>query len=153
MPLIARYNKFMQLNQNTDFALRTLIYLGTADKLVRIRDISDAYDISFNHLTKTVQQLVLAGYVKSKQGKNGGIQLALPPKQINLRRVVEDIEKNLALVECMGPNNLCVISSKCLLKGIIINATEAFLKELQTYTLEDILDTKKSLSRILKINT
>ena len=141
----------MQLSQHTDYAFRILIYLGTKTKLVRISDISDAYGISFNHLTKTVHELVQLGFIESKQGRNGGIKLAMAANKINLRKIVEKMENKLAIVECLGPSNTCVISSGCLLKGILKSASESFLKELGKFTLEDILTTRReTLTSLLK---
>ncbi len=142
----------MQLNQNTDYALRTLIYLASATKPVKTADIAQVFQISFNHLTKTVHQLVQLGYIESKQGKNGGIKLAVLPDQVNLRKIVEEMENNLAVVECLGENNKCIITSKCLLKSILKNATLSFLRELEYYTLQDLLTGKKSSLNLILNN-
>ena len=63
----------MQLTQFTDYALRTLLYLGVhGDRLVPIAEVSAAYGISNHHLTKVASLLVRAGYVQAVRGRGGG---------------------------------------------------------------------------------
>jgi Rrf2 family transcriptional regulator, nitric oxide-sensitive transcriptional repressor len=67
----------MQLTQQTDYALRMLIYLSkTPDQgWVGVREISDAYQISHNHMLKVTQSLVALGFLESKRGAMGGVRL------------------------------------------------------------------------------
>lgn len=96
----------MRITQYSDYALRTLIYLAVVpDKhtLVNIQDVADSYGISKNHLTKIVHQLSRLGLIDSLRGKNGGIRLALSPKDINIGAVLRHTEADFALVECFLP--------------------------------------------------
>src|SRR5699024_3222751 len=66
----------MQLAQQTDYAIRTLIYTAFhADRLVNITEIAEFYAISRSHLTKIVAFLSELGYLKSIRGKGGGLKL------------------------------------------------------------------------------
>lgn len=66
----------MHLTRYTDYALRTLLYLGKQPgRLCSIADVANAYAISQNHLMKVVSDLVGAGYLESVRGRNGGIRL------------------------------------------------------------------------------
>ncbi|MGH8033806.1 MAG: Rrf2 family transcriptional regulator [Lysobacterales bacterium] len=54
----------MKLTRFTDYALRVLIYLGLREEgRVTIREISESYDISRNHLMKVVSNLTRLGRV------------------------------------------------------------------------------------------
>ena len=67
----------MRLTRYTDYALRVVIYLAARpDGLSSVADISEAYGISRNHLTKVVHELGKAGYVTTLRGRSGGIRLA-----------------------------------------------------------------------------
>ena len=48
-----------------------------------VLDISRAYGISTNHLSKVARLLVQNGFVKAIRGRNGGLQLAKTPEEIN----------------------------------------------------------------------
>lgn len=142
----------MRLTQYTDYSIRVLIYLGLqGEKLSRIQEISDAYAVSRNHLMKVVQNLVTAGYVESRRGKGGGIRLALPPEEIPLGSVVRDMEPDFGLVECLRPGNCCVITPSCNLPFALNQAMAAFLKELDRFTLADVLTPDQVPALILQL--
>lgn len=135
----------MRLTQYTDFSLRVLIYLGVnREARSTIRSISEAYGISQNHLMKVVQQLAAAGHIQSRRGKGGGIRLAREPTQISIGQVVRDMEPDFGLVECLRPENACVITTACALPGILGQAQSAFMNTLDHYTLADLLPTDRT---------
>lgn len=144
----------MRLTQYTDFSLRVLIYLGLHnDRRCTIREISEAYGISRNHLMKVVQQLAAEGFVESVRGVGGGLSLAHAPEELSVGRIVRAMEPDMGLVECMRPNNECVITGACALAGMLGEARTAFLVVLDGYTLGDILlpARRKDLSKLLDI--
>jgi Rrf2 family transcriptional regulator, nitric oxide-sensitive transcriptional repressor len=144
----------MRVTRYTDYSLRVLIYLGLkgSDRST-IREISEAYQISRNHLMKVVQKLASLGYIDSVRGVGGGLTLACPPPQIRIGDVVHDMEPDLALVECMRPSNECVITPACKLKSMLARARESFFIVLNEYTLADILEPAEAekLSLVLRL--
>lgn len=129
----------MRLTNYTDYALRVLIYTAAAGETVTINRISQAFDISKEHLRKVVHALSQLGYLKTTQGRNGGIVLARPPETINVRDVVEKLETGL-LVECFDPvTNTCAIDGMCGLKHVLMRAQKSFMETLGQYHLSDFL--------------
>ena len=142
----------MRITQYTDYALRELLYLGAApERLATIAEIAERYAISRSHLMKVVNQLVQDGVVVGLRGKGGGIRLAKPASEISLGALVRDLEPDLALVECFGPANQCVITGGCRLKGIFNEALSAFLAVLDRYTLADLLAGPQPLRQLLRL--
>lgn len=134
----------MRVTHYTDYSLRVLIYLGLRpDERSTIREISDAYGISKNHLMKVVQQLAGNGFVRSVRGVGGGLNLSYPPEDVRLGEVVRAMEPDLGLVECFRPGNQCVITPACRLKGMFGEALEHFLQALNKHTLADLLHEDK----------
>lgn len=130
----------MRLTQHTDYSLRVLLYLGLrGEQLSTIQAISEAYGISRNHLMKVVQKLVKRGYVESVRGIGGGIRLARAPADIDVGRLVRDMEPDFGLVECFRPGNACVITPACALPRVLNRAMEAFMAELDGVTLADLM--------------
>jgi Rrf2 family nitric oxide-sensitive transcriptional repressor len=143
----------MQLTQHTDYAFRALIYIGfQPDKLHTVAEIAEFYDISQNHLVKVVHSLAMHGFLDSKRGKHGGLQLGKAAGEINLGDVVRAMETHFNIVECQNPQGKsCRIDTACRLKAVLNDATNAFLTTLDAYTLDDLVSGKrgKRLSELL----
>jgi Rrf2 family nitric oxide-sensitive transcriptional repressor len=131
----------MRLTSYTDYALRTLIFLGmNRDRLVTIQDIADLHAISKNHLMKVVHQLGVTGMVDTVRGRNGGLRLKREPADINLGEVVRNTETDFYMAECFDPANQgCSYSASCVLKGVLNEAAAAYLTVLDGVTLADML--------------
>lgn len=130
----------MRLTQHSDFAMRLLMYVGNhPDRLCTISEVARAYRISEPHLMKVTHRLSQTGWLETVRGKNGGMRLAKPPHEIVLGAVLRDTETDMALVECLGENNRCSLSSQCGLTGVVHGALQAFLNHFDQYTLADIL--------------
>ncbi len=143
----------MQLTRHTDYSIRVLIFVGlNPDRLVTITEISDAYDISRNHLVKVVHGLSRRGYIETFRGQHGGMKLARDPAEISLGDVVRQTEP-FHLVECFDEmTDTCPITAACVIKGVLIHAQETFLKVLDGYSLADVLKNNERLTPLLKIS-
>jgi|SRR5665213_1920895 len=139
----------MRLTLHTDYALRALIRVGLADgKLITINDIAQSFDISKQHLMKVVNDLSRKGYLDTVRGRNGGIRLRRRPRDINVGQVVRDTEE-LDVIGCMEQRGYCPIQRVCVLRGVLRDAADAFLAELDAYTLADLIKPRRELSSLL----
>lgn len=142
----------MKLTRFTDYSLRVLMHLGLQENSrVTIREISESYDISRNHLMKVVSLLTRMGYLDARRGPGGGIALARLAEDICLADVIMDMEDDLIMVECFGADGKCVISPVCELKDVLDQALTAYLDTLRNYTLADLLTPKAKLCRMLGV--
>jgi Rrf2 family nitric oxide-sensitive transcriptional repressor len=141
----------MRLTDYTDYALRTLMYLGVhADSTATIQEIADAYGVSKNHLMKVVHEFGQAGYIETSRGRGGGIRLGRPASEISVGDVVRLAEGEFTLVECFGADhNQCVITPVCRLKGVLRRALDAYMTELDRYSLADLIENRSALVRLL----
>lgn len=143
----------MNLTRYTDYGLRVLTYLALLpeEKLTNVDELSEIYGISRNNLNKIVHQLSKEGVVQTKKGKGGGLKLALLPEQINLGDMLMLMESSMQLVDCTKPE--CSILPACRLKGILVEATNAFINVLKQYTLADLVaENNHELRVILDLN-
>lgn len=132
-------NITMQLTKHTDYAFRVLIYLaGMSEKQTTIQHITEKFSISKTHVMKIVNKLSNNGWVVATRGKNGGISLGVNANSINLRQIVELMEKTLNPISCSTP--LCYIKGVCQLKPILLDAQSAYLNHLEQFTLADLMD-------------
>ena len=140
----------MRLTLWTDYALRTLIFVGATDgRLATIAQIAESFEISKTHLMKVVNRLGQQGYLDTVRGKGGGIRLARPPAEIRVGAVVRETEEDLAVMGCLAATGFCRIEGCCVLRRALREATLAFLQTLDGYTLADLLAPGARLVRAL----
>jgi Rrf2 family nitric oxide-sensitive transcriptional repressor len=145
----------MEISLYSDYSFRVLMYLALVeDDLSQIRTISEAYQISENHLIKVVQHLVKLGYVASVRGRSGGIRLAKEAIEINLGHVFRQTEPSLKLLPCFeGEDSTCPVTSVCRLQGVFHRALFAFLKELDGLTLADLMQDPVPIKSLIQLET
>ncbi|MBD3673913.1 MAG: Rrf2 family transcriptional regulator [Planctomycetaceae bacterium] len=138
----------MQLTTQTDYALRTLMYLATRSQRATVSDVASLFDISINHVAKVVNLLSRYGYLRSIRGSGGGIELAKPPEEIPIGEVIERMEGNLHLLSCVGSDDSCVIHSFCKLKNVLAEAERIQKEYLNNVTLADVVPSRRQLSKV-----
>lgn len=143
----------MRLTFHTDYALRLLIYLAVRpDRLATIKEISEAYDISRNHMMKVAHELGQSGFLETVRGRGGGLRLSRPPEEIRLGDVVRAMEEDFRIVECFDrERNTCIISGACRLKGILNEGLQAWLAVLDRHTLKDLALEPAPIGQLLGI--
>jgi Rrf2 family nitric oxide-sensitive transcriptional repressor len=118
--------------------------------VVSVDEVSRAFGISRHHLVKVVQTLTDLGVVEAQRGRGGGMQLAMPPTEVNVGWLIRRTEPHLNLVECFDlGTNTCPIAPACGLKGALQRAQQAFLNVLDDYTLDDFQSRQRELVRLL----
>lgn len=129
----------MRLTTFTDYGLRVLMRLADEpDRTITTEEIAEEHGISRNHLVKVVRDLAEAGFVRTRRGGGGGMQLARPAGDITIGEVVRCLETRHALVECFrADGGNCILNPGCRLKSRLRRAEEAFLADLDRSTLAE----------------
>lgn len=130
----------MRLTDSCDLALRVLIFAASrSDRLFTIDEIVAVYDLPRGTVMKVVNALTRGKFLTAQRGRSGGLRLARPPVQIRISDVILQIEPDLQLVECMRPENDCLITAECRLISPLHKALRAFMDTLGQYTLADLI--------------
>ena len=129
----------MRLDLHTDYGLRTLIYLAGKPGRASAAEVAAFFRISRDHVAKVVQSLARLGYVRSRRGVGGGIELAHSPDEIRVGQVILDFEQNLHLLECVGKANICTIQPGCKLRTVLERAEKLQIEYLNSVRLSDIV--------------
>lgn len=132
----------MRLTSFTDYSVRVLVHSTIkGGELASIREVSELYDISSNHLMKIVHHLGKGGYLKTVRGKNGGFRLGKPPEDIKIGDVIRYTEDDLNIVECFDDEKTtCQLKDNCGFEKIMTQALSAFLEIADNYTLADLAE-------------
>ena len=140
----------MRLTKFTDNALRGLIYLAlNKDRIVTITEIAEKCAIPRNHLVKVIHALANRGFIETTRGRGGGARLMEPAKEIYVGDVVRTMEGQLDVINCYEPR--CPIATTCRLRKALGEASDAFLRVLDSYTIADLIKENSSLKALLSI--
>ena len=69
------------------YALVSLHEIAAAETSLKAAEIAALHNIPSSYLNNVLFELRRLGFVTSKTGSRGGYQLAVPPQEINLRRL------------------------------------------------------------------
>lgn len=143
----------MRLTQFSDYALRTVLYLGAhPDQVVPIADVAQSYGISYHHLTKVAARLCALGVTEAVRGRHGGLRLAIAPTALNIGWLVRQTEADFVLVECFDPDtDSCPITPACRLRQVLHDALAQFLSVLDQHTLADFLGSAKRREQLIQL--
>lgn len=135
------YDGRVQLTSYTDYALRTLMYLGLhPGRAVSATEIAAAYGVSAHHVAKVGKALVRGGFVRAHRGRSGGLELATAPGAITVGKVVRFTENTIDLLECFDrARSTCPLTGACRLERTLHQARAAFFDVLDRATLADLL--------------
>lgn len=140
----------MQLTLYTDYAIRTLVYLGTHPaRVVPVSEIGGVFGVSTNHLAKVAKMLTRAGLVNARRGRDGGLTLAVAPEEIRLGALVRLCESH-DLLECFDrKTSTCQLTGACRVERAVREAQEAFFAVLDRYTLAELVGNRPQLIQLL----
>lgn len=132
----------MQLTQHTDYGLRLMIVLARRQgEPIALPEFAAEQNLSYHHVAKVAQALVREGFLKSRRGRSGGVELARGPEEITVGEVVRVLERGLQLADCAG----CALRDDCSASPLLAEALAAFLAVLDRSTLADAAKRKSVL--------
>lgn len=141
----------MRITKRTNVAIRVLMFCDVnRDRLVTKSEIADCVNSSENHLAQVINQLGQLGYLETHRGRNGGITLGRPSKEIVIGDVFRALESHVPLTECFADvDNTCPLVNACRLRVAIQDAAEAFYAHLDGITLDYLVCDNDPLRAIM----
>ncbi len=143
----------MRLTTRTNLAIRVLMYCAVNDgQLSRSAEIAKACNSSANHLAQVVHHLHAHGFVHAARGRLGGVRLARSARTINIGEVFRIFESDVPFTECFAlETNTCPLVTACRLRNAIRRGLDAFYREMELVTLEDLVKGNYQLEEIFAV--
>lgn len=137
----------MKFTKKTDYALRTMQYLGRLHfeagasrsggaAPVPVQAIAEKSHLSLRFLQGIVSKLSKAGLLRTIPGVKGGIMLARDPESISILHIIEAVEGRINLMDCMQHPEHCGDSSQCSIMGVLHTAQGALTSALANTNLK-----------------
>lgn len=143
----------MRLTTRTNLAIRALMYCGVhPNETVRSAEIARACNSSANHLAQVINTLNAHGFIVATRGRAGGVCLAREPRAINIGEVFRLFEADVPFTECFAlETNTCPLVPACRLRSAIRRAVDAFYREMDLVTLEDLVKGNFKLEEVFTV--
>ncbi len=90
-------------------------------------------------MAQIAKDLVGVGILGSKEGRGGGYYLNYDPGEVEMKEVLEAIDGEQALVECVGHGSSCPFEDRCMHKGFMVRLSGDIDLILEKYTLKDLI--------------
>jgi Rrf2 family protein len=105
----------MKLSTRARYGVRLMLALARnyGKEPVYLKDIAKQEDISEKYLSLLIMPLRRIGLVNSVRGAYGGYNLAKDPSQISLKEIVDILEGDCSLVDCVKDPSKCPRVSTC----------------------------------------
>lgn len=130
----------VRLGRKGDYAVRAVLALARAapDERRKAREITGEMDVPASYLPAILGRLVTAGLVTSTAGREGGYALARDPADVTLLEVLEAVEGDVGVSECVLRGGPCRWETECAVHRFWASAQDAFRAELAGTTFADI---------------
>ncbi len=127
----------MKISTKGRYGLRILIdiAINRSGSPRMIKEIAENQGISSKYVSRLILDLRNAGFIKSIRGVKGGYVLAKSPNAISLLEVIEAMEGELALVDCVMRQDSCERCDNCPARNIWKTANDSLRNSLGWLTL------------------
>lgn len=130
----------VRLGRKGHYAVRALLHLARHEGRGRrkTREIAEDMAIPETYLPQILAELVSAGLVSSLAGRDGGYTLARPASDTRLLDVIEAVEGEVDLAECVLLGGPCRWETECAVHRFWAAAQEAFRDRLAAVSFADV---------------
>ncbi len=130
----------MKLSTRVRFGLRIMVQIAaeSRDKPVFSRRIAATQDISQAYVDQLLLPLRTGGLLTSVRGRLGGYRLARPAKDISVLDVMQLLEGDLTLIECVDRPEKCPRVPICPTRRVWETLARTMAQTLRKVTLEEL---------------
>ncbi len=144
----------LRINRQTDYAVRVILALSkkAPGKRFLSSEISKEMLIPPVLIQRIVAELASGGFILTQAGRDGGITLALEPKQITMLQVVEHFEGELYLSDCVLKPGECPFERRCPVHCQWIRLKNLLRDEMARITFQQLVEEGHLIESNLTVN-
>jgi Rrf2 family protein len=130
----------IRINRQTDYAIRVVLALAknTERKRISTTEIQREMLIPAAFLPRIVAELGRGGFILTFPGRDGGLELARPADQINLRQMVEYFEGPISVSDCISGRTQCPFDTGCPVRCRWGKLQATIVRELEGFTFDEL---------------
>lgn len=122
--------------------IRAAVWLSTkpVGEFHRIQEISEALDLPFHFMAKSLQKLVHAGIITSQRGAAGGVTLSRAASEITLLTIIDAVDGSTFFDACVLGIGNCESEKPCALHSQWDKWRQEMLEMYDAMCLSEITD-------------
>ena len=130
----------IRINRQTDYAVRLILSLARREegKRVSTAEIRKEMLIPPAIAQRIVADLARGNFIVTYPGRDGGVVLSRPAREINLRQIVEHFEGKFFISDCLVDGGDCPFDNNCPVRFRWTRLQSQIIKELEQITFEDL---------------
>jgi Rrf2 family protein len=131
----------MKLSTRSQYGVRLMLALAQnyGKGYTYLKDIARGESMSGKYLSLITIPLKGIGLINSSRGTRGGYSLARPPSEITLREIVDVLEGDCGLVDCVKDVSACPRVPICASRDVWVVLGGKIAETLNSFTLEQLL--------------
>ena len=131
----------MKLSTRSRYGVRLMIALAEnyGKGYIYLKDIAKSEGISEKYLSLLTISLKSVGLINASRGVRGGYTLARPPSDTTLKEIVDVLEGNSCLVDCVKDVTACPRVPICASRDIWVLLGGKIAETLSSFTLEQLV--------------
>ncbi len=133
----------MKLSTKGRYGTRLMLELAkryNEKQPILLRQIADKQDISLKYLEQIIILLKNAKLVRSIRGSKGGYMLSKPPKDVNILEIIEALEGDIDIVDCIGHPEMCNKVESCVTREVWETISLRIKDSLRNISLKDLIN-------------
>lgn len=144
----------MQLNITTDYAIRTVLFLGQNQEKASASQISEAVNIPQGYLEKVLTKLKKASYISADIGVRGGYYLNKCLEEIMLGDLIKVMENTVKINRCLEADHYCSMGGvgTCKVHQFYTKVQEKLEDHIFNISLKKILDEKENIQKDCEVS-
>jgi Rrf2 family protein len=144
----------IRINRKTDYAIRVLLALAKQgdEAMLPTSQIQQEMLIPRALSLRVVAELSKGGFIVTYPGREGGLKLARPAAEINLRQVVTYFESNFTVSECLHGGGTCPFDNSCPVRCRWARLQALILKELENTTFDELAREAASVADVVPLS-
>jgi Rrf2 family transcriptional regulator, iron-sulfur cluster assembly transcription factor len=144
----------IRINRQTDYAIRLILYLAQQENGARVStaEVRKEMQIPPALAQRIVADLARGEFILTFPGRVGGLLLARPAKEINLRQIVEHFEGKFFISDCLLDKGSCPFDNKCPVRFRWARLQAQMVQELEQITFEDLARDALSITDLIPLS-
>jgi Rrf2 family protein len=143
----------IRINRQTDYAIRLILSLARREQGVRVSttEVRKEMQIPPALAQRIVADLARGEFILTFPGRDGGLTLARPANEINLRQIVEKFEGKFFISDCLLDKGNCPFDNNCPVRFRWARLQSQMVQELEQITFEDLAQDALSINDLIPL--